>query len=39
VFLKKGNLAQGSFSPHWNDVIRDALVLMQKGKLTHTSFP
>jgi hypothetical protein len=39
VFVKKGKLAQGSFSPQWNDVIRDALVLMQEGKLTHASFP
>jgi hypothetical protein len=39
VFVKKGKLAHGSFSPQWNDVIRDALVLMQEGKLTHTSFP
>jgi hypothetical protein len=39
VFVKEEKLAQGSFSPQWNDVIRDALVLMQEGKLTHASFP
>jgi hypothetical protein len=39
VFVKEGKLAQGIFSPQWNDVIRDALVLMQEGKLTHTRFP
>jgi hypothetical protein len=39
VFLKEGKLAQGIFSPQWNDVIRDALVLMQEGKITRASFP
>jgi hypothetical protein len=39
VFLKEGNLEQGSFSPQWNDVIQDALVLMQEGKITRASFP
>jgi hypothetical protein len=39
VFVKEGKLARGSFSPQWNDVIRHALVLMQKGKLTCASFP
>jgi hypothetical protein len=39
VFVKEGNLAKGSSSPQWNDVIRYALVLMQEGKVTHSSFP
>jgi hypothetical protein len=39
VFVKEGKLAQGSFSSQWNDVIRDALFLMQEGKLAHASFP
>jgi hypothetical protein len=38
VFVKEGKLAQASFSPQWNDVIQDVLVLMQEGKLTCTSF-
>jgi uncharacterized protein YjeT (DUF2065 family) len=28
-----------SFPPRWNDVVRDALVLVQEGKLACTSFP
>jgi hypothetical protein len=39
VFVKEGKLTHASFSPQWNDVISDALVLMQEGKLTHASFP
>jgi hypothetical protein len=39
VFVKEGKLTHAIFSPQWNDVIRDALVLMQEGKLTHASFP
>jgi hypothetical protein len=29
VFVKEGKLAQGRFSPQWNDVIQDVLVLLQ----------
>jgi hypothetical protein len=29
VFVKEGKLTQGRFSPQWNDVIQDVLVLMQ----------
>jgi hypothetical protein len=28
-----------SFPPQWNDVVRDALVLVQEGKLAYASFP
>jgi hypothetical protein len=28
-----------SFPPLWNDVVRDALVLLQDGKLACASFP
>jgi hypothetical protein len=28
-------LARASFPPQWNDVVRDALVLMQDEKLAH----
>jgi hypothetical protein len=39
VFVKEGKLAQVRFSPQWNDVIRDALVLIQEGKQTSARFP
>jgi hypothetical protein len=29
VFVKEEMLAQGSFSPQWNDVIQDVLVLLE----------
>jgi hypothetical protein len=32
-------LACASFLPWWNDVVRDALMLMQEGVLVGTSFP
>jgi hypothetical protein len=31
--------ASARFPPQWNDVVRDELVLVKKGKLTHASFP
>jgi hypothetical protein len=39
VLVQEGKLARTRFPPWWNDVVRDALVLMQEGKLTHASFP
>jgi hypothetical protein len=39
VLVQERKLAGASFPPWWNDVVRDALVLMQEGKLTHASFP
>jgi hypothetical protein len=29
VFVKEGMLAQGIFSPQWNDDIQDVLVLLE----------
>jgi hypothetical protein len=29
VFVKEGKLAHTTFSPQWNDVIQDVLVLLQ----------
>jgi hypothetical protein len=39
VLVQERNLVGVSFPPWWDDVVRDALVLMQEGKLTRTSFP
>jgi hypothetical protein len=39
VLVQERKLAGASFPPWWNDVVQDALVLMQEGKLTHASFP
>jgi hypothetical protein len=36
VLVQDGKLVRASFSPWWNDV-RDALVLVHEGNLTHTS--
>jgi hypothetical protein len=38
--VQEGKLAHASFPPWWNDVVRDALVLvlMQKGKIACASF-
>jgi hypothetical protein len=35
VLVQEGKLA----CPHWNDVVRDELVLVQEGKPTSASFP
>jgi hypothetical protein len=37
--MQEGKLARASFPPWWNDVVLDALVLMQEGRLTCTNFP
>jgi hypothetical protein len=29
VLVQEGNLSRASFPPWWNDVVRDALVLLQ----------
>jgi hypothetical protein len=39
MLVQEGVLVGASFPPRWNDVVRDALVLMQEGKLACTSFP
>jgi hypothetical protein len=39
MLVQERKLACASFPPWWNDVVRDALVLMQEGKLIHASFP
>jgi hypothetical protein len=39
VLVQEGKIARTSLSPWWNDVVRDALVLMQDGKLARASFP
>jgi hypothetical protein len=33
VLVQEGKLARASFPPQWDDVARDALVLVQEGKL------
>jgi hypothetical protein len=33
VLVQEGNLARASFLPQWDDVSRDALMLVQEGKL------
>jgi hypothetical protein len=38
VLVQEGKIARASLSPWWNDVVRDALVLMQDGKLARASF-
>jgi hypothetical protein len=38
VFVQEGKLACTSFPPRWDDVVRDELVLVQKGKLARASF-
>ena len=38
MLVQEGKLARASLSPWWNDVVRDALVLMQDGKLARASF-
>jgi hypothetical protein len=39
VLVQERRIACASFPPWWNDVVQDALFLMQEGKLAHTSFP
>jgi hypothetical protein len=39
VLVQERKLVGVSFPPWWNDVIRDALMLMQEGKITQASFP
>jgi hypothetical protein len=39
MLMQEGVLVGASFPPWWNDVVRDALVLVQEGKLARTSFP
>jgi hypothetical protein len=39
VLVQERKLACAIFPPWWNDVVQDALVLMQEGKLTRTIFP
>jgi hypothetical protein len=29
VFVKEGKIEEGRFSPQWNDVIQDVLVVLQ----------
>ena len=36
--MKKRKIAQGRFSPQWNDVIQDVLGLLQDRKLACISF-
>ena len=38
MLVQEGKIARASLSPWWNDVVRDALVLMQDGKLARASF-
>jgi hypothetical protein len=33
VLVQEGNLARASFPHWWDDVVRDALLLVQEGKL------
>jgi hypothetical protein len=35
----RGKARHTSFPPQWDDVVRDALLLVQEGKLANTSFP
>jgi hypothetical protein len=37
--VQEGKIAHASLSPWWNVFVRDALVLMQDGKLSRASFP
>jgi hypothetical protein len=39
VLLQEGKPTKTIFPPRWNDVVRDALVLVQEGKLAHARFP
>ena len=41
VLVQERKLKYTSFPPQWNDVVRDAFVLVhvQEGKLGHASFP
>jgi hypothetical protein len=39
VLVQEGKLACTSFPPQWNDVVRDALVLVQEGKSSMLAFP
>ena len=39
MLVQEGKLARAIYPPWWNDVVRDALVLLQYGKLACVSFP
>jgi len=39
VLLQEGKPTKTIFHPWWNDVVQDALVLVQEGKLSHARFP
>ena len=39
MLVQEGKLACASFPPWWNDVVRDALVLLKDGKLARASCP
>ena len=39
MLVQEGKLARASFSPCWNGVVRDVLLLVQDGKLACASFP
>jgi hypothetical protein len=38
VLVQEGSITCSSFTPCYNDVVRDVLVFVKEGKLTHTSF-
>ena len=38
MLVQEGKLARAIYPPWWNDVVRDALVLLQYGKLACASF-
>ena len=37
--MQEGKLARFKFPSWWNDVVRDALLLVKEGKVARTSFP
>jgi len=39
VLVQEGKLAHASIPPWWNDIVRDALVLLLYEKLARASFP
>jgi hypothetical protein len=39
LLVQEGKIARARLSPRWNDVVRDALLLMQDVKLAHVGFP
>jgi hypothetical protein len=36
--MQERKLAHTNSPPQWNDVVRDAYILVQEGNLAHTSF-